>query len=239
MPSPLPQQVSRLAAGDEFRFGCHPGVACFTDCCRELELALTPYDVLRLKKALQLNSAEFLRQYVLLEQEDGDPFPHCYLAMVDDGRASCPFVSAAGCRVYQDRPGACRAYPVGRAASLSGCGGRREWHVLIREPHCHGFEAETLFSSATWTADQGLEPYNRYNDEWMALLQHPRIRQGALLGREQRELFLLALFNLDEFRLLLASREVTPGSGTADDPGLLSFAVGWLIGEFFGKDETH
>ena len=37
-----------------FRFACHPGVVCFTECCRDLKLLLTPYDVIRLKNRLGL-----------------------------------------------------------------------------------------------------------------------------------------------------------------------------------------
>ena len=36
----------------KFSFACHPDVPCFTKCCSDLDLALTPYDVLRLKNRL-------------------------------------------------------------------------------------------------------------------------------------------------------------------------------------------
>ncbi len=48
-----------LEANEVFRFHCHPGISCFTDCCRQLELALTPYDVLRLKRRWGLPRATF------------------------------------------------------------------------------------------------------------------------------------------------------------------------------------
>ena len=43
-----------------FRFACHPGVSCFTQCCRKLDLFLYPYDIIRLKKRLGISSEEFL-----------------------------------------------------------------------------------------------------------------------------------------------------------------------------------
>lgn len=104
------------------RFACRPGVICFNECCRELDLALFPYDVLRLRRALGISSGEFMKKYVLVTQEDGQVFPICRLSMVDDGRASCVFVRREGCSVYADRPAACRAYPVGRGASFRGDG---------------------------------------------------------------------------------------------------------------------
>jgi len=49
----LPRNVTRIEKEETFHFSCHPSIGCFTDCCRQLELALTPYDILRLKKGLR------------------------------------------------------------------------------------------------------------------------------------------------------------------------------------------
>src|SRR5574340_1172214 len=96
----IPQPFEPIAADEPFAFSCHPGVPCFTECCRELDLALSPYDVLRLKKAVGLTSNQFLEQYVLVEWQEDQVLPTCYLTMVDDGRASCVFVNQHGCSVY-------------------------------------------------------------------------------------------------------------------------------------------
>ncbi|OGQ98855.1 MAG: hypothetical protein A2521_11155 [Deltaproteobacteria bacterium RIFOXYD12_FULL_57_12] len=240
----LPDTVRRLAAGETFRFACHPGVACFTECCRELELALTPYDVLRLRRCLGLSADQFLDRYVVVEKEAAEPLPRLYLAMVDDGRASCPFVSPTGCTVYSDRPGACRIYPVGRAARLTAAGGCQALHVLLREPHCLGFAGSTSFSMAEWFADQELAAYNEANDQVMTILQHARIRSGMLLSAGQIERFLLALYDLDRFRVLVAGNEFPAAILLSDqerqviatdDAMLLSFGIRWLRHELFGE----
>jgi len=44
----------RLSYNSRFSFKCHPGVACFTECCRGSNIILTPYDVIRLKNRLNL-----------------------------------------------------------------------------------------------------------------------------------------------------------------------------------------
>lgn len=113
--SDLPENIARIAPGEPFSFNCSPGIDCFTDCCRQLELALTPYDVLRLRYATNLTSSKLLDRYIIKEQEDTDVFPRFYLTMVDDGKASCVFVTPQGCSIYGHRPGACRTYPLGRA----------------------------------------------------------------------------------------------------------------------------
>jgi len=50
----------RLGPESQFKFKCHPGVECFTQCCRDINIILTPYDIILLKKKLKLSSDEFL-----------------------------------------------------------------------------------------------------------------------------------------------------------------------------------
>ena len=239
----LPENVTRLAEGEEFHFSCHPGVSCFTDCCRDLELALSPYDVLQLKKKLGMRSGEFLDHYVIIEQGTDDAFPHFYLTMVDDGRASCPFVTSEGCRVYESRPGACRMYPVGRGATLRD-GRREDFFVLVREAHCLGFREPVCYGCKSWMSDQGLQRYNLLNDEVMGILQHEKIRQGMKLNQGQSAQFVLALYNLDHFRSLVLSSDFSRSYSlaaeetkkiAADEVALLRFGIRWLEKELFGE----
>jgi hypothetical protein len=234
----FPQHVRPLAAGESFNFACHSGLQCFTNCCRDLELALTPYDVLRLKKKLGMDSADFLDRFVIIEQEDHEAFPRFYLTMIDDGRASCPFISGDGCQVYDSRPGACRTYPLGRAVSKTAAAGKEEFFVLLTEPHCRGFDTEQCFTAATWVRDQDLLLYNALNDEVLSLVQHSRIRQGAKLTDQQTELFITALYNLDAFRSLLQT-SAEAADVPADDLFLLRFAVHWLTRKLFGESENR
>ncbi|HIQ37251.1 MAG TPA: YkgJ family cysteine cluster protein, partial [Desulfocapsa sulfexigens] len=172
----LPENVNRIENDEVFRFSCHPGVDCFTDCCRQLELALTPYDVLRLKQETKLDSSSFLERYVIQEQEAEDIFPRFYLTMVDDGQASCVFVAETGCTVYPGRPGACRAYPMGRAAMRKDNNTIEEFFVLLKESHCNGFQEQEEQTTKRYSEGQGLQKYNNVNDKVAALLQHEMIR---------------------------------------------------------------
>jgi len=233
----FPDNVTRLCGLKGFSFGCHPDIACFTECCRELDLALTPYDVLRLCKELQMKPADFIERYVVLEQDENDIFPVLYLGMVDDGRASCPFISEKGCKVYNSRPGACRAYPVGRGATLEVNGKKQELYVLVREEHCKGFAEDQHHTVAEWFENQGLVEYNKINDEVLTLLQHEQVSKGMRLNREQKDNFLLALYKLDEFRDLVSKpgfqdefkqTEEERRSVLSDDLKLLRFGIHWL-----------
>jgi len=242
----FPKNVTKLCGGRCFSFRCHPDVLCFTECCRELDLALTPYDVLRLRKELQMNSTEFIERYVVVEQETDEVFPRLYLGMVDDGRASCPFISDRGCKVYRSRPGACRAYPVGRGATLNANGEVDEIHVLVREAHCQGFAESLTQDVAQWFENQGLTEYNEINDEVLCLLQHEKVRKGLRLTQEQSDNFMLILYKVDEFRQKIATTEFLSqlqlgkeeiSAILADDTSLLRFGIRWLRETLFAEEE--
>ena len=238
-------KFQQTTADQHFAFACHPGVPCFTECCRELDLALTPYDVLRLKRFLNLSSSKFLEQYVLIEWDEQQLFPTCYLTMVDDGRASCVFIRGTGCSVYVDRPSSCRAYPVGRGASRNNEKTATESLVLIQEPHCRGFEEGNCQTVSEYLLNQGIEPYNRFNDLLLPLLQHSSIQQHAFRpSRQQLDQYILALYDLNQFRKEMTDNRITLQrplttqqlKGLAgDDEELLLLGISWLLQEFFGE----
>jgi uncharacterized protein len=241
----LPPNFQSVPAEQRLTFACHPAVSCFTDCCRELDLALTPYDVLRLKRQQQLTSGRFLEQYVIIEWDEQQLFPTCYLTMVDDGRASCVFVRKNGCAVYADRPGSCRAYPFGRGAAKCVDGTPAESLVLLQEPHCRGFAEVNQQTVREYLLDQGLEIYNRYNDALLPLLQHPNVKTRTFRpSRQQLDQYILALYDLDQFRRemtegrIALQQPLTPAQLkglTGDDEELLLLGLRWLMQEFFGE----
>ena len=164
-----------------------------------LELALTPYDALRLRKATGLTSGQLLDSHIIIEQDPGEPFPRFYLTMVDDGRASCVFVTDQGCAVYKHRPSACRAYPLGRAVMRQETGAMEEHFVLMKEDHCLGFHEPISQNALMYSQDQELLTYNRFNDAVATILQHDSIRKGFIPSAKQIDLFILALYNIDSF----------------------------------------
>lgn len=237
----LPKHVTRLARSEDFSFSCHKDVKCFTECCRMLELALTPYDVLRLRLATGLTSGQLLDEYIIIEQDPGEPFPRLYLTMVDDGRASCVFVAKNGCTVYAHRPSACRAYPLGRAVMRGENGAGEEHFVLMKEPHCEGFAEPVSQNAERYSIDQDLVTYNRFNDAVAVIVQHDLIRKGLILSAKQTDLFILALYNIDTFREMVltdqfASITLAPSDKIDlqhDDEKLLLFGIDWLQQQLF------
>lgn len=237
----LPDHIKIIDSAKEFNFKCSPAVACFNECCRELELALTPYDAMRIRQALKIDSKEFLDNHLVVEFDLSDQLPRVYLGMVDDGRASCPFVTNEGCLVYHDRPAACRSYPIGRGASMSKNKQIDTQYVLVKEPHCLGFKSPDKQTVQEWEVDQDIVEFNRHNDSLMALSQHPKIRRGLRLSEELASLYISTLYDLDSFREKITAGKLDPEIGDeklrndilTDDSLLLDFAVKWLGTKLF------
>lgn len=221
-----------------FSFACHPGVSCFTECCRELRLLLTPYDILRLKKRLGLGAREFIDQYCDEVYDDKRHLPMIHLKMREDERRTCPFVSPEGCGVYEDRPSACRIYPIARASRVHPVSGSvMENFFVLREEHCRGFEEPRHWSVEQWVEDQGLDAYAGVNDRWMAVMTHPRLVRGNPPSPQQQQMFYLASYNLERFRdFIFGSRFLTAfdlpeeelDAIRESDDALLELAIKWL-----------
>jgi hypothetical protein len=158
--------------------------------------------------------------------------------MIDDGRASCAFVDSTGCKVYEHRPGACRAYPLGRAVVRTRSRALQQHFVLLKENHCKGFAESQQQTPLSYSCDQGLEEYNIYNDAIATLIQHEQIRSNLFMPTdEQLRLYTLILYNLDLFRSILESGELGittyPKELLHHDEKLLLFGIEYLKDCFF------
>jgi uncharacterized protein len=235
-PEGIQQRLKPLENGG-FRFACHPGVPCFTECCRDLNLLLTPYDILRLKSRLGLTSEDFLDRYTDCRFSETGNLPMMYLQMNANERKTCPFVSREGCLIYEDRPSACRIYPIARASRVHRVHGTvLEHYFVLHEDHCRGFEEDQSWKTEEWLKDQGLEAYYDSNDLWMQIITHPLLRNGNLAPK-QLQMFYLASYDMDKFRgfvfgsrflSLFAIPEDQLDGIKSNDEALLKFAFNWM-----------
>ncbi|MCK7513064.1 MAG: YkgJ family cysteine cluster protein [Desulfobacterales bacterium] len=180
-----------LSLNHRFKFRCHKGIDCFTKCCNNIKILLTPYDIIRLKKRLGISSGEFLTDYTYVEVEDKTSHPFVFLKMKNDEDKKCPFVTTEGCTIYEDRPANCRYYPVGQA-SLKKLDTTidevitQEFYFFVKEDHCHGFREDTDWTIASWRDDQGVDIYDDMNRGWKEILFETE-PAGARAGREETE----------------------------------------------------
>lgn len=223
-----------------FRFACHGGVACYTSCCRDLDMPLYPYDLLRLKQRLEIDSETLLRRHTRLGAGSHPYFPAVKLRMADNEAALCPFLGPAGCTIYTDRPSACRTYPLERAVDRSPARGRpEEYYFLTRHPYCLGHGEERSRTVREWLRDQQLFDYNTMNDLWAEVdtvfAGNPWRGEGAAGPRQQ--LAFMACYNLDAFRRFTTETRLLDRFRMdrarrrdieRDDRALLKFGFDWL-----------
>jgi len=232
----------RLRPDEPLAFKCDPGLACFTTCCRDKRLGLLPYDVLRLTRRLQCSSSDFLATYAQLEIEPASGWPTLRLSLAEDGR--CPFVGERGCAVYLDRPTCCRIYPLARAVSLGADGALGEQLLVdASKERCQGFGARAELTVEGWLDDQGLSEYRRANNRVARLFLHPSRPRPLALNPAGVHAVILALYNLDVFRELVATpsfageqqlNQARVAEALASKESLLELAEAWLASRLFG-----
>lgn len=72
------------------------------NCCSTISPIVTEKDVERLAKRVKMKPAEFIAQYLYIDEDQDYVFQ----------QTPCPFLAADNyCLVYEDRPKACREYP--------------------------------------------------------------------------------------------------------------------------------
>ena len=188
----------------KLKFRCHPGIKCFTRCCSNIDILLTPYDVIRMKNRLGLSSTELLTEYTRYEVDDKTTHPLVFMRMKEEEGRSCPFVKEKeGCSIYTDRPAACRYYPVGQATH------RRlddddktpihdEWYVIVKEEHCLGFEEDKVWTIREWRDDQEAALYDDINREWKNIMMKQDIAKDRI-NEKLQQMFYMASYDIDNF----------------------------------------
>ncbi len=239
---------TKLTADSKLKFRCHPGVSCFTACCGNINIILTPYDILRMRKGMNLPAEEFLLRFttpVYLEKTD---LPGVKIHLDENGR--CPFVTEKGCTIYPYRPTTCRYYPVGmsyfHAAGSEGTGSE-EFYFLVKEPHCKGHEEDRVQTIREWRADQGIDESDEMNKEWMEIVMRRKsFGLQATLSEPAKKMFFMASTDLDKFRDFVFNStflniyevdEETLLSIKEDDIALMKFSSKYLSSSMFGTNE--
>ncbi len=193
-----------LTLDARFKFNCHKGIGCFTKCCSNIDIMLTPYDIIRLKKRLGISSSEFLERHIFVEIDEKTSHPFIFLKMTEDSSRSCPFVTPEGCSIYSDRPANCRYYPVGQA-SLKKMDEKinvaitEEFYFFVKEEHCLGFKEDKEWTIKEWRDDQGVDIYDDMNRGWKEILFRRNL-PGYELDDKKQKAFYMACYDVDRFR---------------------------------------
>ncbi len=240
---------AKLSLDSKLRFRCHPGVSCFTACCGHINIILTPYDILRIRRYLgNLDADEFLLRFTTPTYLEKTDMPGVKLHLDEEGR--CPFVTPEGCTIYPARPTTCRYYPVGMSYFHEGANEgaeSEEFYFLVKEPHCKGHEEDKEWTIREWRVDQGIDESDEMNKEWMELVMRRKsFGFQASLSEQAKKMFFMASTNLDKFReFVFASSfldiyevdEETLAQIKEDDIALMKFSFKYLASSIFNTGE--
>ncbi len=240
------EQFPRLEANDKFKFSCHPGVSCFNQCCADVNIFLTPYDVLRLKNQLGITSQDFLDKYTQLVADHKQQLPAVQLRMTETETKHCFFVDPEkGCTVYENRPWSCRMYPVGQASPKESENSTdKKFYFILNEEVCKGFEDGKEWTISEWMIDQGVGDYDIFGEMFKEIAFHDFFEKGKVLTPQKVEMFYLACYNLDRFKEFIKDTTFLKrfdvdkdrlNKMMKDDEELLKFGFDWIKFSLFGE----
>jgi uncharacterized protein len=230
------RQPARMDSEHFFRFNCFPGVPCFTRCCQDVTIVLTPYDVLQLKNALGISSGEFLEQYTHVLYKEKQLIPVVILQMRREDK-KCPFVTREGCTVYENRPWACRMFPLDMADDGT-------FHLLTDPSRCKGLQESTIYQIGEWLVEQGIVSYDVMNSLLTDVIAPLKAQKLDIDNPDVSKMVFMSLYNLDKFRdfifksTFLERFELDPvliEKIKRSDSELLRFAVDWIKFGLFGQ----
>lgn len=247
-PFPTSPVVPQMLEGSaEIQFRCRKGIACWNACCSNIDISLTPYDILRLSRRLGISTTEFLMRYTFPYELEPNGIAGVKFKPVENGSA-CQFMRPEGCDVYADRPTACRYYPVALLSMRrSDEYTDRNAYAIVKEPHCLGHNEPRTLTIDAYRQEQGLVEYDELGRGWRQLVLKKK-SSGPTVGAPSKrslQLFFMACYDLDRFRDFVASNsfnetydipwdEMQKILGT--DTELMLFAFRFLRQTMFGEE---
>ncbi len=247
-PHQSPVLPARLEADSKFCFNCYPGISCFNACCKQADITLAPYDIIRLKNRLGMTSGEFLKQHTVPFEMDAHGLPGVKMRTTE-GEPVCLFMDEEkGCTVYEDRPSACRYYPMALLAQRKQDEYHDEQHyAIVKEDHCMGHREEREITVQQYREEQGVIDYDELNRGYLQLILKKK-SAGPAIGKPSPtsfQLFFMVCYDTDRFVKFLTSpnfRRVYDISDALyqsileDDVERLKFGYDLLKQVLFGED---
>ncbi len=235
-----------MEEGKRFNFRCHTEVSCFNACCRQADITLTPYDVIRIKQHLGVDSATVLKNHSVPFEMDNHGIPGIKMRTTDEG--ACLFMDEEkGCTIYENRPTACRYYPVALLAMKpSDEASDKQAYSLVKESHCKGHEEANEQSIDEYRAEQGVIEYDERNRDFLQLILKKK-SAGPAIGAPSEtslQLFFMACYDIDRFRKFVGSDSFRGAYQLdqsvfdqidSDDVFALQFSMAFLKQVLFGE----
>jgi len=230
------EKQERMDSEHVFCFDCGPQVPCFTKCCQDITIVLTPYDVLRLKNALEMPSDQFLDTYAIIIPKEKRLIPLVVLKMNENDK-QCPFVTEKGCTVYEDRPWPCRMYPL----DMNDDG---TFSLITDASRCKGLNEKKTHRISNWLVEQGVPMYDEMNHLFSEITAPLQAQELDIDNPKIYQMTFMALYNLDTFRRFIFESsfmdrfeldDLTVEKLKRSDVELLKFSFDWTKFGLFGQ----
>ena len=230
------KNLLRMDAEHLFQFRCAPGVSCFTKCCEDITIVLSPYDVLRMKNAVGIPSDEFTDKYTLIIRRENLLIPMIVIKMNEDDKR-CPFVAENGCTIYNDRPWPCRMYPL----NMNDDG---TFSFITDSSRCFGLKEEEKSRISNWLIEQGVPMFDEMNQLFAKVTVPLQAQELDIDNSKIYKMVFMALYNLDKFRDFVFKSSfldrfdidnVTVEKLKRSDVELLKFSYDWVKFGIFGQ----
>jgi Fe-S-cluster containining protein len=194
-----------------------------------------------------MSSSDFLKAHTVPFQIDQDGLPGIKLR-TEDETPTCLFMVEEGCSVYEDRPTACRYYPVGQLSIRNAQEYEdREAYAMVREDHCKGHEEPRPIKVDDYRGEQQLSDYDLHNRGWRQLVLKKK-SLGPAVGKPSKrslQLFFMANYDLDAFRIFISQEGFRKGFDLSEeqwreidesDEALLEFSYRLMRQVLFGEE---
>jgi Fe-S-cluster containining protein len=190
--------IKKIKKEDNFTFGCD---SC-GKCCRNREdIILSPHDIFRLLKHLNISDKEFMDKYVAFNigPHSGWTILTLKYKQKFDGSTFCPFLKAHEdkfiCNVHAAKPYVCVAYPLGRMTKFDVETKKHSEIEYILQPIDCGTKDEE-HKAIDWLRNEENEEseafFKRYNDlmqEVREVFDLNKLRESKNIGEDSKRLF--------------------------------------------------
>ncbi|PID77835.1 MAG: hypothetical protein CSB21_03235 [Deltaproteobacteria bacterium] len=191
--------INPIKKNDFLKFRCGKDLPCFNMCCRNLNQALTGFDILKIARLKNMHTDTFLKKYTFSYTGQQTGFPVVSAFQQPDNDNACIFLKESGCGIYKARPLSCRLYPAARGISLDSKTGMPVEHfAIIKEDHCKGFMHGAPMTISKWLEDQETGEYIEANDIFMCLVLEIQ-KKNIRLDKNKKNIIYQNCYNLDIF----------------------------------------